>query len=637
MGVISVAASRIDELRASGNLPSPKGVALEILRLSQSDDVSTAQIVRALNADPALAGRILRSANSASIGARRPVACLNDAVMLLGLPLVRQLALGFSLVAQHRGGACAGFDYPGFWRRSLLCALSAQLVALHMKVVAAEELFVCGLLSQVGKLALATVYPAEYGTLLSQHAADPGTDLRALEQDRLATDHLAVTLGMLTDWGLPRILNHAVAAHIDPEKSNLEVGSRLFVLAHALHFAAELSDVTLGDDINGAERAQGVLRKAMRLGLDAESIDRFSVALAHQWADWAPLLELPPMEIVSLTDKARPARAGEPPCMGATDFPMRILVVDGDPAVVAMLRELLTGAGHTVATASHGRQGLAVAVKFSPQLLIADWDMPTMDGIELCRTLRASQIGQTMHMLIVTGFEDEEHLVQAFDAGIDDYMVKPLRPRTLAARLRAAQRLLRLEEERKQHLDEMRGLTSELAVNNRRLQQAATTDFLTGLPNRRYAFDRLEQEWAAAKRRKGALSCIVIDVDYFKTVNDTYGHDAGDALLRNVARLLRASARLPDAVCRIGGEEFVVICPDTGLADAFRVAERLRTAVNGNTLEHNAMKLSCTISLGVAAIDASVDSPDELVRKADKAAYQAKQEGRNVTRLFRAA
>lgn len=635
MSVISLAGSRLDELRASGNLPSPKGVALEILRLSRSENASGADIVRVLQADPALAGRILRAANSASLGARRPVVSLNDAVMLLGMPLVRQLALGFSLVTQYRGGACKAFDYQGFWRRSLLCALSAQLIAVRMKVIAPEELFACGLLSQVGKLALASVFPAEYDRVLSRLAAAPQGDLRALEQHSFATDHLEVTVSMLADWGLPTILRNAVGAHMEPEKFQAEDGSRLLVLTRALHFAAALSDVTLGEHKGRAERAPGVLRKALRLGLDADAVDQFSTALGKQWGDWAPLLELPPMDIVPLKDMIEPAATADPVQPGATEFPLRILIVDADPVALAGLQQLLASAGHTVATAGDGRHGLEVAVKFQPQLLVTGWEMPGMDGVELCRTLRASQIGQSMHMLIVTAFEDEEHLVAAFNAGIDDYMVKPLRPRTLAARLRSAQRMLRLQDERERQALEMRSLASELAVNNRRLQQAAVTDFLTGLPNRRYAFDRLDQEWAASRRRISALSCIVIDVDHFKAVNDTHGHDAGDALLRNVARLLRESARLPDAVCRIGGEEFVVICPDTALADAFRVAERLRAAVNGNSLSWNGVKLSCTISLGVAAVDTSIASPAELIRKADQAAYQAKKEGRNVTRLFR--
>ena len=628
--------SRIDELRASGNLPSPKGVALEILRLSHTENVSNADIVRVLKADPALAGRVLRAANSATLGLRRPIVSLGDAVMMLGLPIVRQLVLGFSLVTQYRGGSCTAFDYQRFWSESLVCGLAAQLVATRLRVAAPEELFACGLLSQVGRLALATVFPVEYSALLSQYGTAPETDLRLLEQQSFATDHIEVTVNMLQDWGLPGIFLHAVAAHEDPEQSQLEEGSRLFLIAHALHFARALCEVSFGVEADRALLGPRAVRKAIRIGLDVDTINQLSDTLAQQWADWAPLLELPAVDILPITDTNESVPGAGPELAGAADYPLRILAVDDDPAILTVLRGLLTAAGHTVTTVGSGKEALEAAVRFHPQLVIADLNMPQMDGIELCRALRSSQIGKSMHMLVLTAFEDEEHLVQAFEAGVDDYMVKPLRPRTLSARLRAAQRLLHMQEEHERHVAEMRSLASELALNNRRLQQAAMTDSLTGLPNRRCAIDRLEQEWAGARRRGSPLSCIVIDVDHFKTVNDTYGHDAGDALLRHIAGVLRSSARLPDAVCRIGGEEFIVICPDTVIADAHKLAERLRAAVSGNALKFDALQLSCTISLGAASADAAINSPTDLLRKADQAVYLAKKDGRNITRLARA-
>jgi two-component system cell cycle response regulator len=286
---------------------------------------------------------------------------------------------------------------------------------------------------------------------------------------------------------------------------------------------------------------------------------------------------------------------------------------------------------------SNGKEALAVVARFKPQLLVTDWAMPQMGGVELCRTLRARQIGQSMHMLILTDQEDEEHLAQAFEAGADDYLMKPLQSRTLMARLRSAQRLLRIQDERERHVVQMRSLASELAVNNRRLQHTAMTDALTGLQNRRFAFEHLEQEWATAVRQGSALSCIVIDVDHFKTINDTYGHDAGDTVLRHLASVLRDTVRLPDAVCRIGGEEFLVICPNTALADAFKAAERVRAAVNSSVVKLNGVSVKCTVSLGAAAVDTTVGSANELFCKADQAVYRAKREGRNTTRLALAA
>ena len=160
----------LDMLRKRGNLPSPQGVALSIMRLLGTRNANRGDIVRQLQADPALAGRILSVANSVATGARRSIVALSEAVLLLGLPLVRQLALGFSLVSQYRKGRCNEFDYVGFWTQSLLMGLAAQQIARKVKPAAPDEMLVCGLLSGVGKLAFATVFPDEYSRVLAQHA-----------------------------------------------------------------------------------------------------------------------------------------------------------------------------------------------------------------------------------------------------------------------------------------------------------------------------------------------------------------------------------------------------------------------------------------------------------------------------------
>jgi GGDEF domain-containing protein len=159
--------------------------------------------------------------------------------------------------------------------------------------------------------------------------------------------------------------------------------------------------------------------------------------------------------------------------------------------------------------------------------------MPQMDGIELTRALRQTKIGRSIYVLILTGLEDEEKLVEAFEAGVDDFMNKPLKARVLAARLRAGQRVVQLQQEIERDREEIRKFAAELAVTNRRLQ-VALTDALTGFPNRRYAMERISQEWSAGNRTKRPLACMVVDVDAFKIINDTYGHDVGDGVEKNL-------------------------------------------------------------------------------------------------------
>src|SRR5690606_10336971 len=202
-------------------------------------------------------------------------------------------------------------------------------------------------------------------------------------------------------------------------------------------------------------------------------------------------------------------------------------------------------------------------------------------------------------------------------------------PRVLAARLRAGLRDVRLQQELERDREELRRFAAELAVTNRQLQEVALTDTLTGLRNRRYAIDRMEQEWAAAMRSGRPLSCMVIDFDGLKDINDSLGHDAGDAALQKAAEALRSAVRGQDVICRIGGDEFLAICPGSGLDAAAACAERLRQAVSDTVLELHGGTWPVTVSIGVADRDHGVVNVDALMKLADQGAYLAKQGGRN--------
>ena len=280
-------------------------------------------------------------------------------------------------------------------------------------------------------------------------------------------------------------------------------------------------------------------------------------------------------------------------------------------------------------TASNGAEALERALEVSPELVITDWVMPNKDGLQFCRELRATKLGKGMYVLLLTSFEDEERLVEAFEAGADDYVNKPFSPRALSARLRAAQRVLQLQEELRRDAEEIHRFATALTVTNRRLQQAAMTDALTDLPNRRYALDRLEQERAAVERRRSALSCVLIGVDNFKRINEIFGHETGDAVLRGLAQRLRQAARLQDAVAHLGGDQILVICPDTNSDDAFKCAERLRDLVAASPIVVGEQIVDVTISLGVATFGAGAKNVSDLKAQADQALQLAKGAGRN--------
>ena len=625
---------RLQELKAMGELPSPKGAALAVMRLARKDGVSIAELVRAVQTDPALVGRLIKAANAPEVGAQRPVAAVQDALILLGAPTVRYLSLSFSLLTGHRSGQCANFNYRRFWSHSLACAVAAQAVAAQVRTAPPEEAFSVGLLCRIGELSLATVFPEDYSRLLQQMMGDRSASLAALEQNAFAMTHTELTVAILQDWGLPPMFVAPVFAHEAPENANFSPDSRPYRLTWTLTLARLIADICLAGE---AER-RGLMHKLLlvgsKLSLNTEALTTLCDRVVHDWQEWAAQLsvdtnDVPPFDELSAAPAAPDlSQSGMPSAMGA-DGNLRVLVVDDDKNIRTLLSTILVQAGYVVFEASNGREGFDKALEIQPHILITDWMMPGMDGVELTRSLRQTKLGRAIYILILTALDTEDKLLEAFDAGADDFMSKPLKARVLGARLRAGQRVMMLQQEIDRDREEIRRFATELAVTNQRLQEAALTDVLTDLPNRRYAIERFQQEWQAANRSKRPMACMMIDVDNFKAVNDTHGHDVGDAVLKQTAQAIKSGLRAQDVICRTGGDEFLVICPETDLAAAMLCGERVRKAVAEVRLSSSAEQIKCSISVGVAARGMDTPDIDALIKPADEGAYQAKQRGRN--------
>jgi len=220
--------------------------------------------------------------------------------------------------------------------------------------------------------------------------------------------------------------------------------------------------------------------------------------------------------------------------------------------------------------------------------------------------------------------------VQAFNAGADDYVVKPFSPKVLEARIRSGERLVRYHRTVSRDREIIQQYASQLSAANSQLQVMVMTDSLTGLPNRRNAMLRIKDAVAEATRFKESLSCIMMDIDYFKRINDTYGHDVGDIVLCDVAKIFSENIRGYDMVSRMGGEEFLVISGRSNLSEARELAERLRqTVARHETITPNGQIVRCTISCGVATWQRRYRNDSELLKNADRALYQAKNNGRN--------
>ena len=304
---------------------------------------------------------------------------------------------------------------------------------------------------------------------------------------------------------------------------------------------------------------------------------------------------------------------------------MRVLIAEDDATSSLILRTAVERLGHRAISAEDGVKAWEILQATAVDVVISDWMMPRLTGIELCRRVRSeSRTGYTYFIFLTSQTEKAQRL-SGIESGADDYLLKPLDPDELKLRLFVAERITGLHAE-------LADKTRELERLNQRLSQEGRTDSLTQLGNRLRLNEDLEL-LAARARRHGQRYCIAMcDIDFFKIYNDTYGHGAGDEVLRTVARTIKNTARQGDGIYRYGGEEFVLILPEQSLASAALAVERTRKAVESLAipLDQGPPARIVTISAGVAVLTpGDVGSGENLLRDADAALYRAKNLGRN--------
>ena len=291
-----------------------------------------------------------------------------------------------------------------------------------------------------------------------------------------------------------------------------------------------------------------------------------------------------------------------------------LLTVEDSAFVRQALVRLLEAEGAEVSSAQDGVEALELMQMQTFDVVVTDYHMPRMDGITLLEDIRQGHDQASLPVILLSGSEGLDAVVQSLDTGANDFIRKPFEATELLARVRSAVHLARIAK---------------------RLDQMATTDALTDLFNRRHAMDRLEELSASARRHTVDYACIMLDVDHFKRINDTFGHASGDACLRAIASILRNAIRAEDTAYRIGGEEFLVICPMLGTGAAAKLAERLRQAIGSHTIMAEGRRIDLTVSLGVAGFESEMECGDDILRAADEALYEAKNSGRDAVRISR--
>jgi diguanylate cyclase (GGDEF)-like protein len=621
---------RYVKLKASGRLPSPKGLALAVVRLLQRDDYKIDELVRLVQSDPAIAGELLKFSNAAALGHSRPIVSLSKAITTLGTLRVRVLVLAFSVLHNHRDGNCPQFDYEQFWSRSLATAIAAQALASYAKINA-EENFTAGLLCSLGELALASIFPERYGEILA--APDNGFHKRlALEQQAFGNDHRELNATLLLEWGLPEVLVTAIYHCEAPDEAGFQDGSRIHGLALSLHVSLAMGKICVADDKARWAMLPNLYAKAARLGISTEDMNSMADGITASWLEWGRQLKIQTLEITSfakLLASSQPREQASVSSLCAWPNNKAILLICTEsPEASAMAGQLETN-GCTVKYVPNLKEGFAVALETKPDVIMLEMFAHEMDGAAFCQALWSHSHGQSSYIIFMVDQENEGLLIQALDMGADDILVRPTTAFSLQEKLRGAFRIIQLQNELIKERNGLVNSAGEWAGANRRLTHVAMTDPLTQLPNRRHGMDTFAVEWAFAKSNNLPLACLMIDIDYFKKINDQYGHKAGDAVLIILAILLQSGARSEDLVFRYGGEEFCVICPGVTLQAACDIAERIRQNVEDQPFKLANVDVELTVSIGVGIMLPTHVDEEALIHDADTALYSAKHAGRN--------
>ncbi|HUP65876.1 MAG TPA: diguanylate cyclase [Thermoanaerobaculia bacterium] len=302
--------------------------------------------------------------------------------------------------------------------------------------------------------------------------------------------------------------------------------------------------------------------------------------------------------------------------MSNQETPHTVAIVDDDRAIRNLVRLFLKRGGYSLVECTTGEEARSMLMDKAWDVAILDRRLPDMDGVVLAQELKRDFDLRNRYVIMLTGEDEPADKIEGLDLGADDYMTKPFHMPELMARIRAGLRIVELQK--------------ELIVANRRLERLSITDGLTQLYNHRHFQDELARYFNEAQRYDRPLSLALIDIDFFKKVNDTHGHAVGDAVLKAVARLFSESIRATDLAARYGGEEFAVIMPETELADALLFAEQIRAAIERSPVQTEDTEVRVTVSIGVsAAPHPQIPTPMRLIEDADEALYHAKENGRN--------
>jgi diguanylate cyclase (GGDEF)-like protein len=594
-------------------LPSPSAVALELMRALDRRDLGMRDIANIARKDPALVARMIQLANSAIFAGMRPAVAIEEAVLRIGTGGLARLAIAMSLMQASKSATVEGFDLRRYWMTSIQRGLVFQHLSQRVGKMPSAEAFSLGLLADVGQLAMAVSLGTQ--SVLAG-AQGPASALHAEQQARYGFDQGDASAVLLTHWGFPAVLAQAVRFRPLPATPG---SNREAQLAECVALSRSLQ--LRPDDV--APDADLMRRLAEHLELSEVDLQGVLASAAQDMASMASVFDmrLEQKEVDAEFDRLRRALA-TPPLL-VDPVAEQVLVVSENAELRAGLRQALQSAGHAAVEAQTPAAATEIVLIQGPRVIVLDW----ADGSEmaaLCRNLRLAH-GPRIYLLALSRGMDQHSVLSALDAGANDVLSSPVLPQMLLAKIQTGARATRVLAAAEAERSHSQRAQRTLEQRNAELLQAAGTDELTGLGNRRALDAFLPPIFAQAVSEGQALSCLMFDLDEFKIINDRLGHDIGDQALRAVGRVLRQQSRGMDFVARVGGEEFMMLCPQTSEDAALRIAERIRAAIAAPQPDLPPLSVSVGVAVGAAGFaDAA-----SMIRAADQALLQAKRLGRN--------
>lgn len=598
---------RFMELKAGGLLPSPKGIALAVIELTNQPNTSFHDITRMVQADPAISGRILRYANAARGGSIRHIASLGQAITFLGMSRVRQIVLGFSLIDEYRSGPCPAFDYVGYWKSSLATGIAAQRLAASARAPA-DESYTCGLLAGIGRLGFATAFPAGYAEILTSGVS--GEALIAEERKRFGLEHAALSGEMLDNWGLPAVFTSAVRDHEFPAKSSLAPDSRAYTLCLALSLASRIGQLLNLDDAQRWQLFPAVFSAATPLGIAEEDVRALVKAVVEDWQSWAGDLKLPARLHPDLSDllAETPVGFGDHIKSGAAALPLRFALLVRDETRAARLGHLLEALGYPVTRLPDDAAGRFESPGDRLDVVLIDMGEVGVEALKALRTGQAA-IGKALHVVALIPDAAREQAARLLQEGADDYLLYGFTEAALQLRVLNAQH--RVSIEAVAHAGKERVLDFDKDLAGHGLQAAEVSrDAITHLPDQRHGLELVAWKWELSLANNVPIACLMLAIE-----------GAGNQVLQQVANIVAHCCRSSDVVFRHGDAAFCIVCLGATEAKARLLSERIIGAVGAHEygLPAGMLKVRVNPRVGVAVRSPAMKTPDALIAAAVKA------------------